>query len=187
MLRASYEVITRDVLRLSGRAGERCWSGRANSSLLCCHTLGADRSGIATSSSARSLQAAMPATFPVLGGLDEVPRVLREHDVHELILDRRRLHRARAARARRGRAPSRREGQDRAPDDGAARPACRVHPRRRGAAVRAPPARTRRVGVGGEARASTSSSSSFVIVVGLPLWLPSPVRSSSTRAGRCST
>ena len=68
------------------RAGEPCWSERASSWLPCAARSGADRSGIRYDFLGAIAPGGDAGDLPVLGGFDEVPRVLREHDVHELIL-----------------------------------------------------------------------------------------------------
>src|SRR5204862_5832201 len=49
-------------------------------------TLGADRSGIRYEFLGVIAPSGDAGDLPVLGGLDAVPRILREHDVHELIV-----------------------------------------------------------------------------------------------------
>ena len=86
ILRASYEVLTRDVLRLSGARRRTVLVGEGEQLAALRHTLGADRSGIRYEFLGAIAPGGDAGDLPVLGGLDEVPRVLREHDVHELIL-----------------------------------------------------------------------------------------------------
>ena len=86
ILRASYEVLTRDVLRLSGARRRTVLVGEGEQLAALRHTLGADRSGIRYEFLGAIAPGGDSGDLPVLGGLDEVPRVLREHDVHELIL-----------------------------------------------------------------------------------------------------
>ena len=62
ILRASYEVLTRDVLRLSGARRRTVLVGEGNSWLPCATHSVRTEAAFATSSSARSLRAAMPAT-----------------------------------------------------------------------------------------------------------------------------
>ena len=50
-------------------------------------TLGHGRSGISYEFLGAITPDGHSATLPVLGGLDAVPQVLREQDVHELIVD----------------------------------------------------------------------------------------------------
>jgi exopolysaccharide biosynthesis polyprenyl glycosylphosphotransferase len=86
VLRASYEVLTRDVLRLSGVRRRAVLVGEGERLAELRRTLGSDRSGI----SYEFLGAVAPGgdggSLPVLGGLEAVPRILREQDVHELIV-----------------------------------------------------------------------------------------------------
>jgi exopolysaccharide biosynthesis polyprenyl glycosylphosphotransferase len=87
ILRSSYEVLTRDVLRLTGARRRTVLVGEGEQLAALRRTLGSDRSGIRF----EFLGAIAPpggeaGDLPVLGGLDAVPRILREHDVHELIV-----------------------------------------------------------------------------------------------------
>jgi len=87
LLRASYEVLTRDVLRLAGVRRRAVLVGEGDQLTELRRTLGEGRSGI----SYEFLGAIAPkgdagGTLRVLGGLEAVPRILREQDVHELIV-----------------------------------------------------------------------------------------------------
>ena len=87
LLRASYDVLTRDVLNLAGVRRRAVLVGEGNELTELRRTLGSDRNGI----SYEFLGAISPrgdagGPLQVLGDLDAVPRVLREHDVHELIV-----------------------------------------------------------------------------------------------------
>ena len=128
ILRASYELLTRDVLRLAGARRRTVLVGEGEQLADLRRMLGADRSGIRYEFLGAIAPNGDTGDLAVLGGFDAVPRILREHDVHELIVDRRWLRRARAARARRGGASVRREGEDRSAHDRAASAAGGVHP-----------------------------------------------------------
>jgi exopolysaccharide biosynthesis polyprenyl glycosylphosphotransferase len=86
ILRASYEVLTRDVLRLVGARRRTVLVGEGNELTDLRRTLGSDRSGIDYDFLGVIGQGGDTAGLPLLGGLDAVPRILREHDVHELIV-----------------------------------------------------------------------------------------------------
>jgi exopolysaccharide biosynthesis polyprenyl glycosylphosphotransferase len=86
ILRASYEVLTRDVLRLVGARRRTVLVGEGNELADLRRTLGSDRSGIDYDFLGVIGQGGDTGGLPLLGGLDAVPRILREHDVHELIV-----------------------------------------------------------------------------------------------------
>ena len=76
LLRGSYEVLTRDVLRVAGVRRRAVLIGEGERLIDLRRTLGSDRSGIRYEF--------VGAIGP--GELETVPRVLRERDVHELIV-----------------------------------------------------------------------------------------------------
>src|SRR6266567_9418103 len=86
ILRASYEVLTRDVLRLTGARRRTVLVGEGEQLAALRRMLGADRSGIRYEFIGAIAPSGDAGDLRVLGGLDAVPRVLREHDVHELIV-----------------------------------------------------------------------------------------------------
>jgi exopolysaccharide biosynthesis polyprenyl glycosylphosphotransferase len=86
ILRASYEVLTRDVLRLAGARRRTVLVGDGEQLAELRRILGRDRSGIRYEYLGAISPNGDAGDLPVLGGLDSVPRVLREHDVHELIV-----------------------------------------------------------------------------------------------------
>jgi exopolysaccharide biosynthesis polyprenyl glycosylphosphotransferase len=87
VLRASYEVLTRDVLQLAGVRRRTVLVGEGERLAELRRTLGSNRSGIAYD----VLGVVSPSgddggPLPVLGSFDALPRILREHDVHELVV-----------------------------------------------------------------------------------------------------
>jgi exopolysaccharide biosynthesis polyprenyl glycosylphosphotransferase len=87
ILRASYDVLTRDVLRLSGARRRTVLVGEGERLAELRRSLGTGRSGIQYEFLGAVASSAEEAVgLPVLGGLDAVPRILRERDVHELIV-----------------------------------------------------------------------------------------------------
>jgi exopolysaccharide biosynthesis polyprenyl glycosylphosphotransferase len=86
VLRASYEVLTRDVLRLSGVRRRAVLVGEGERLAELRRTLGSDRSGITYEFLGAVAPGGDAGNLPVLGGLDAVPRILRDQDVHELIV-----------------------------------------------------------------------------------------------------
>jgi exopolysaccharide biosynthesis polyprenyl glycosylphosphotransferase len=86
LLRASYDVLTRDFLQLVGvrRRAVLVVEGEHLARLR--RTLGSDRSGIQYEFLGAVAPTGNTGTLPLLGGLDAVPYILREHDVHELIV-----------------------------------------------------------------------------------------------------
>ena len=86
ILRSSYEVLTRDVLRLTGARRRTVLVGEGEQLAALRRMLGADRSGIRYEFLGAIAPGGEAGDLPVLGGLDAVPRILREHDVHELIV-----------------------------------------------------------------------------------------------------
>jgi exopolysaccharide biosynthesis polyprenyl glycosylphosphotransferase len=86
VLRSSYEVLTRDVLRLTGARRRTVLVGEGKALAHLRSILGQDRSGIRYEYLGAIAPNGDSGDLAVLGGLDEVPRILREHDVHELIV-----------------------------------------------------------------------------------------------------
>ena len=86
ILRASYEVLTRDVLRLAGARRRTVLVGEGEQLADLRRMLGADRSGIRYEFLGAIAPNGDAGDLAVLGGFDAVPRILREHDVHELIV-----------------------------------------------------------------------------------------------------
>jgi exopolysaccharide biosynthesis polyprenyl glycosylphosphotransferase len=86
ILRSSYAVLTRDVLRLTGARRRTLLVGEGEQLAALRRTLGADRSGIRYEFLGVIAADGVSGELPVLGGLDAVPRILREHDVHEIIV-----------------------------------------------------------------------------------------------------
>jgi exopolysaccharide biosynthesis polyprenyl glycosylphosphotransferase len=86
ILRSSYEVLTRDVLRISGTRRRTVLVGEGEHLTDLRRTLGSDRSGIRYEFLGAIAPSGDAGDLQVLGGLDAVPRVLREQDVHELIV-----------------------------------------------------------------------------------------------------
>jgi len=86
ILRASYELLTRDVLRLTGARRRTVLVGEGEQLADLRRMLGADRSGIRYEFLGAIAPNGDAGDLAVLGGFDAVPRILREHDVHELIV-----------------------------------------------------------------------------------------------------
>ena len=86
VLRASYEVLTRDMLRLAGVRRRTVLVGEGEELRDLRRTLGSDRSGIDYEFLGVVGHGGDTGGLPLLGGFDAVPRVLRERDVHELIV-----------------------------------------------------------------------------------------------------
>jgi exopolysaccharide biosynthesis polyprenyl glycosylphosphotransferase len=86
LMRASYDVLTRDVLQLAGVRRRAILVGAGEQLAKLRHTLGSDRSGIRYEFLGAIAPDGDTGALPLLGGLDAVPRILREHDVHELIV-----------------------------------------------------------------------------------------------------
>jgi exopolysaccharide biosynthesis polyprenyl glycosylphosphotransferase len=88
ILRSSYEVLTRDVLQFAGVRRRAALVGEGEQLAQLRRILGSDHSGI----SYEFVGAIAPhgdtdtGTLAFLGGLDEVPHILRERDLDELIL-----------------------------------------------------------------------------------------------------
>jgi exopolysaccharide biosynthesis polyprenyl glycosylphosphotransferase len=86
VLRASYEVLTRDVLRVAGARRRTVLVGEGEHLAELRRILGQDRSGIRYEYLGAIAPNGDAGDLSVLGGLDAIPRVLREQDVHELIV-----------------------------------------------------------------------------------------------------
>ena len=86
ILRSSYEVLTRDVLRISGTRRRTVLVGEGEHLVELRRMLGSDRSGIRYEFLGAVAPHGDAGDLPVLGGLEAVPRILREQDVHELIV-----------------------------------------------------------------------------------------------------
>jgi exopolysaccharide biosynthesis polyprenyl glycosylphosphotransferase len=86
ILRASYEVLTRDVLRLAGVRRRAVLVGEGPQLAELRRTLGSGRSGIQYEFVGAVAPSGEAGDLRVLGGLDALPRILRERDVHELIV-----------------------------------------------------------------------------------------------------
>jgi exopolysaccharide biosynthesis polyprenyl glycosylphosphotransferase len=86
ILRASYDVLTRDVLRLTGARRRTVLVGEGDQLAELRRSLGTGRSGIQYEFLGAVASGGDIVGLPVLGGLDAVPRILRDQDVHELIV-----------------------------------------------------------------------------------------------------
>jgi exopolysaccharide biosynthesis polyprenyl glycosylphosphotransferase len=86
ILRSSYDVLTRDVLRLTGARRRTVLVGEGEQLAELRRTLGSGRSGIQYEFLGAIAPHGDSGDLPVLGGLEAVPRILRGQDVHELIV-----------------------------------------------------------------------------------------------------
>jgi exopolysaccharide biosynthesis polyprenyl glycosylphosphotransferase len=86
LLRSSYEVLTRDVLRFAGVRRRAILVGEGEALTELRRTLGQGRSGISYEFLGAIAPEGKAGALPVLGELEAVPRILREQDVHELIV-----------------------------------------------------------------------------------------------------
>jgi exopolysaccharide biosynthesis polyprenyl glycosylphosphotransferase len=86
LLRSSYDVLTRDMLQLAGVRRRAVLVGEGDQLVKLRHMLGSDRSGIRYEFLGAVAPHGETGALPFLGGLEEVPRILREQDVHELIV-----------------------------------------------------------------------------------------------------
>ncbi len=86
VLRSSYDVLTRDVLRLSGARRRTVLVGQGERLAELRRSLGSDRSGIRYEFLGAIASDGDAGALPVLGGLETLPHILREQDVHELIV-----------------------------------------------------------------------------------------------------
>jgi exopolysaccharide biosynthesis polyprenyl glycosylphosphotransferase len=86
VLRSSYDLLTRDVLQLAGVRRRAVLVGEGEQLTRLRHTLGSGRSGIRYEFLGAVAPQGDTGSLPLLGGLDDVPQILRERDVHELIV-----------------------------------------------------------------------------------------------------
>jgi exopolysaccharide biosynthesis polyprenyl glycosylphosphotransferase len=86
ILRASYDVLTRDVLRLTGARRRTVLVGEGDQLAELRRSLGTGRSGIEYEFLGAVASGGETGGLPVLGGPDAITRILREQDVHELIV-----------------------------------------------------------------------------------------------------
>jgi exopolysaccharide biosynthesis polyprenyl glycosylphosphotransferase len=86
LLRASYDVLTRDVLQLAGVRRRAVLVGEGEHLTKLRHSLGSDRSGIRYEFLGAVAPRGDTGPLALLGRLDDVPQILRDHDVHELIV-----------------------------------------------------------------------------------------------------
>jgi exopolysaccharide biosynthesis polyprenyl glycosylphosphotransferase len=86
LLRASYDVLTRDVLNLAGVRRRAVLVGKGEELAELRRTLGNDRNGISYEFLGAIAPEGDAGPLPLLGELDAVPRILRENDIHELIV-----------------------------------------------------------------------------------------------------
>ena len=86
LLRSSYDVLTRDVLQLAGVRRRAVLVGEGEHLARLRRSLGSDRSGIQYEFLGAIAPTGDTGPLTLLGGLDAVPHILREHDVHELIV-----------------------------------------------------------------------------------------------------
>jgi len=86
VLRSSYDVLTRDVLQLAGVRRRAVLVGEGEQLTKLRHMLGSDRSGIRYEFLGAVAPQGDTGELPFLGGLEQIARILREHDVHELIV-----------------------------------------------------------------------------------------------------
>ena len=86
IMRASYDVLTRDVLRLAGARRRTLLVGEGDRLAELRRSLGTGRSGIEYEFLGAVASGSETGGLPVLGGPDAIPRILREQDVHELIV-----------------------------------------------------------------------------------------------------
>jgi len=86
LLRSSYDVLTRDVLQLAGVRRRAVLVGEGDQLTKLRHMLGSDRSGIRYEFLGAVAPHGDTGALRFLGGLEQMARILREHDVHELIV-----------------------------------------------------------------------------------------------------
>ena len=86
VLRASYDVVTRDVLRIAGARRRAVLVGEGERLTHLLRTIGSARSGIEYEFLGAISPNAEEPGLPVLGSLEAVPRVLAERAVEELII-----------------------------------------------------------------------------------------------------
>jgi exopolysaccharide biosynthesis polyprenyl glycosylphosphotransferase len=86
LLRSSYDVLTRDVLQLAGVRRRAVLVGEGEPLTRLRHTLGLEHSGIRYEFLGAVAPNGDTGALPCLGGLEQVPHILREQDVNELIV-----------------------------------------------------------------------------------------------------
>ena len=86
VLRSSYEVLTRDVLQLAGVRRRAVLVGEGDELTKLRHTLGAYHSGIRYEFLGAIAPHGDTGALPLLGGLDDLPQILRDGGVNELIV-----------------------------------------------------------------------------------------------------
>jgi exopolysaccharide biosynthesis polyprenyl glycosylphosphotransferase len=86
LFRASYDVLTRDLLRLFGVRRRAILAGEGDHLLHLYRTLGSGRSGIEYRFVGAVSRSDVPKGLPALGKVGELRAVLAEHDVDELIV-----------------------------------------------------------------------------------------------------
>jgi exopolysaccharide biosynthesis polyprenyl glycosylphosphotransferase len=86
LLRSSYDVLTRDVLQLAGVRRRAVLVGEGEQLAKLRRTLGSGRSGIRYEFLGAVAPHGDTGALPFLGGLEQLPHILREQDVHELIV-----------------------------------------------------------------------------------------------------
>ena len=86
LLRSCYDLLTRDVLQLAGVRRRAILVGVGDELAKLRRTLGEGRSGIQYDFLGAIAPDGDTGALPLLGGLDAVARILREQDVHELIV-----------------------------------------------------------------------------------------------------
>ena len=86
ILRASYDMLTRDVLQLTGARRRTVLVGEGDQLTELRRSLGTGRSGIEYEFLGAVATGGEPGGLRLLGGLDAVPQILRDQDVHELIV-----------------------------------------------------------------------------------------------------
>ena len=151
VLRASYEAVTRDVLRVAGVRRRAVLVGKGEHLLDLRRALGSGRGGINYAFEGAVVSDATDPGLRVLGGIDALPDVLEQTPMDELIVTEGGHRRDGAARNRRAGPPARREGTGGAEDDRVADGTGRCA-RAGCAAVRSPAAGLRRDGLGRQAR-----------------------------------
>jgi exopolysaccharide biosynthesis polyprenyl glycosylphosphotransferase len=85
-LRASYDIVTRDIFRLTGLKRRAVLVGAGDSLTHLHASLGSGRGGVEYQFLGAVAPSQERVDLPVLGAFDELPRVLSEYDVDELIV-----------------------------------------------------------------------------------------------------
>ena len=86
LLRSSYDLLTRDVLQLAGVRRRAVLVGDGEELTKLRHTLGSAHSGIRYEFLGAIAPHGDTGALPLLGGVDDLPQILRGGDVHELIV-----------------------------------------------------------------------------------------------------